>query len=68
MGAVAPFWLVFTALKFIGAKKAAILGLLEPVIASIAAFLLLGEILTTTQLIGGIIVLVGVVFAETARQ
>lgn len=68
MGAVAPFWLVFTALKYIDAKKAAILGLLEPVIASITAFLLLGEILTPVQLIGGVIVLIGVVFAETARQ
>jgi drug/metabolite transporter (DMT)-like permease len=55
-------------LKYIDAKKAAILGLLEPVIASITAFFLLGEILTTTQLIGGVIVLTGVVIAETARQ
>lgn len=68
MGAVTPFWIVFSALKYIDAKKAAILGLLEPVIASITAFFLLGEILTTTQLIGGVIVLTGVVIAETARQ
>jgi drug/metabolite transporter (DMT)-like permease len=68
MGAVAPFWIVFAALKYIDAKKAAILGLLEPVIASIAAFFLLGEILTPIQLIGGAIVLTGVVIAETARQ
>jgi drug/metabolite transporter (DMT)-like permease len=68
MGAVAPFWLVFTAMKYIDAKKAAILGLLEPVIASLVAFILLGEMLTTIQLIGGVIVLIGVVLAETARQ
>ena len=68
MGAVVPFWIVFAALKYIDAKKAAILGLLEPVIASITAFFLLGEVLTPIQLIGGAIVLTGVVFAETARQ
>ncbi|MGA0986340.1 MAG: EamA family transporter [Candidatus Nanopelagicales bacterium] len=68
MGAVAPFWLVFTAMKYIDAKKAAILGLLEPVIASLVAFILLGEILSTIQLIGGAIVLIGVTLAETARQ
>lgn len=68
MGAVAPFWIVFNALKYLDAKKAAILGLLEPVIASITAYFLLGEILTPIQLIGGAIVLVGVIFAETARQ
>jgi drug/metabolite transporter (DMT)-like permease len=68
MGAIAPFWLVFTAMKYIDAKKAAILGLLEPVIASLVAFILLGEILSTIQLIGGAIVLIGVTLAETARQ
>lgn len=68
MGAVAPFWLVFTAMKYIDAKKAAILGLVEPVIASLVAFILLGEILSTIQLIGGAIVLIGVTLAETARQ
>ena len=68
MGAVAPFWLVLTAMKYIDAKKAAILGLLEPVIASLVAFILLGEILSTIQLVGGAIVLIGVILAETARQ
>ena len=55
-------------MKYIDAKKAAILGLVEPVIASLVAFILLGEILSTIQLIGGAIVLIGVTLAETARQ
>jgi drug/metabolite transporter (DMT)-like permease len=52
---------------YLDAKSAIIITSLEPVIASVIAFALLGERLTPAQMVGGITVLVGVVLAETAR-
>lgn len=67
MGTVVPFILSFSSLMFLDAKSAIIIASLEPVIASIVAFVLLGEVLTAAQVIGGVTVLVGVILAETAR-
>jgi drug/metabolite transporter (DMT)-like permease len=39
----------------------------EPLIASLIAFVVLGEVLTPVQLIGGAVVLAGVLLAETSR-
>jgi drug/metabolite transporter (DMT)-like permease len=52
---------------YLDGKSAIIITSLEPVIASVIAFALLGERLTPAQMVGGITVLVGVVLAETAR-
>jgi drug/metabolite transporter (DMT)-like permease len=52
---------------YLDAKSAIIITSLEPVIASVIAFALLGERLTPAQMVGGVTVLVGVVLAETAR-
>ena len=67
-GTVMPFWLYFIAFRYLDSKKAAIFGLLEPVGASIFALFLLGETFVAIQILGGILVLVGVVFAETAKK
>ena len=42
-------------------------ALLEPVLASLVAWPLLGESLNPFQLLGGAIVLVGIALARTAR-
>jgi drug/metabolite transporter (DMT)-like permease len=67
-GTVAPFWLYFIAFKYLDSKKSAIFGLLEPVGASITALFLLGESFIGIQILGGALVLIGVIFAETARK
>jgi drug/metabolite transporter (DMT)-like permease len=67
-GTVAPFWLYFIAFKYLDSKKAAIFGLLEPVGASVTALFLLGESFIGIQILGGALVLIGVIFAETARK
>ena len=41
--------------------------MLEVVLASLVAWVWLGETLSTAQLLGGGVVLVGVVLAQTAR-
>lgn len=68
LGTIAPFLLVLGSLRRIGAQRAGIVGTNEPLWAALLAFLLLGELLTTGQIIGGFIVLGGIVVAETARQ
>ena len=65
---VVPFVLVLMSLQRIGAQRGGILGTTEPVWAALIAFVLLGEIITPVQGVGGIIVLAGVIVAELASQ
>jgi drug/metabolite transporter (DMT)-like permease len=44
-----------------------IIGTVEPVVAGAFAWTLIGEVLSTPQIVGGLVVLIGVVLAETAR-
>jgi drug/metabolite transporter (DMT)-like permease len=66
-GTVLPFVLVLSAIKHLGGAGASIMGLVEPLIATIIAWLILGEVLSTIQIIGGVVILVGVYVAERAR-
>ncbi len=68
LGTVAPFLLVLFAVARLGAARVGLIGMLEPVSAGIIAWVLLGETLNTVQVIGSLIVLLGIVLAETARQ
>ncbi len=65
---VVPFVLVLASLQRIGAQRGGILGTTEPVWAAIIAFVLLGEVISPTQGLGGLIVLAGVIVAELASQ
>jgi drug/metabolite transporter (DMT)-like permease len=67
MGTVVPFVLAMTALAYISAAQASIIGMTEPLIASIIAWIVLAEVLTPVQMLGGAIVLVGVYLAERSR-
>lgn len=66
-GTVIPFLLVLGSLRRIGAQRAGLVGTTEPLWAAIIALLLLGEVLTPIQALGGLIVLGGIVVAETSR-
>jgi drug/metabolite transporter (DMT)-like permease len=44
------------------------MGMTEPPIAAIFAWIVLGEILTPVQMLGGAVMLVGIVVAQQARQ
>jgi drug/metabolite transporter (DMT)-like permease len=50
------------------ASTASIFGMIEPVLAGIFAWWWLNESLTTIQLIGCLVVLVGISIADRARQ
>ena len=67
LGTIMPFWLVLAAIRHIGAAGASIIGMIEPFIASLVAWVVLGEVLAPIQIMGGIVILTGVVIAERAR-
>jgi drug/metabolite transporter (DMT)-like permease len=67
LGTVVPFGLVVGALRHVSATRVGIIAMLEPVLATLVAFLWLGEELGAGQLIGGVVVLTGILLAQTAR-
>jgi drug/metabolite transporter (DMT)-like permease len=68
LGTVAPFLLVLFAVARLGPARVGLIGMLEPVGAGLIAWILLGESLRAIQILGTVIVLMGIALAETARQ
>lgn len=68
LGTIAPFGLFVGSLRHIPATRASILAMLEPVVATIVAWAWLDESLAAVQLVGGVVVLCGIVLAQTARS
>ncbi|TFV86584.1 EamA family transporter [Blastococcus sp. CT_GayMR16] len=67
LGAIVPFWLSISALRHLPPTAAGLVATIEPVFASIVAWLWLEQVLTGWQVAGGIVVLTGIVLAQTAR-
>ncbi|HSB72427.1 MAG TPA: DMT family transporter [Candidatus Methylomirabilis sp.] len=65
VGTVIPFGLFIGGLRYLPPTQASILAMLEPVIATVAAYLLLGETLFPLQILGGGLVLAGVIMVQT---
>ena len=68
LGTVFPFLLVLGSLRRIGAQRAGIVATTEPLWAGLIAIVVLGEMLTWVQALGGCVVVAGVVLAETSRK
>jgi drug/metabolite transporter (DMT)-like permease len=68
LGTVLPFTLELTALRHLPATRVGIVAMLEPVAATLVAWAWLGESLAAVQLLGGSVVLVGIIAAQTARR
>ncbi len=66
-GTVISFLLVLGSLRRLGAARAGIVGTSEPVWAGILAMAFLGETLSPIQGVGGLLVVAGIIVAETAR-
>ena len=67
LGTVVPFIFLVSALHHVPATRVTIVAMLEPVLAAIVAWFWLGEELAAVQIAGGLIVLVGVILAQTSR-
>ncbi len=68
LGTVAPFALLLSGLGKIGAARVGLVGTAEPPLAGVVAWLVLGETLSVVQVVGAVVVLSGIVLAETARS
>ncbi len=67
LGTIAPFVLSIGALRHLPATTVGIVATFEPVAAAVVAWAWLGESLVAVQILGGVVVLVGIVLAETSR-
>ena len=67
LGTIVPFFLLVSALRHLSATRVAIIAMVEPVVATIVAWVWLGESLSAFQLVGAAIVLAAIVLAQTAR-
>ncbi|HET7571562.1 MAG TPA: EamA family transporter [Gaiellaceae bacterium] len=67
LGTIVPFSLIVGALRHVGATRVGIVANMEPVVATVAAWLWLQESLAPVQLAGAAVVLCGIVLAQTAR-
>jgi drug/metabolite transporter (DMT)-like permease len=56
-----------TASEMLGSRLASFVGLLEVVAATVYAWILLGENLTITQLVGGALILAGIAFVRSEK-
>ena len=68
MGTILPYVLVLSGLKHLSASTSSVIGMLEPVVAGVFAWWWLSEILTAIQLIGGVVVIVGIILADRVRR
>jgi drug/metabolite transporter (DMT)-like permease len=67
IGTIIPFFLLVSALRHLPATRVGIIAMLEPVVATIVAWVWLNESLGALQLVGAAIVLCAIVLAQTAR-
>lgn len=67
-GSFAPMALVYLSLRHLSATLVGVVATSETVLAALFALLWLGEQISLTQALGGIVVLVGILIAQTARK
>ncbi|MGY1691644.1 EamA family transporter [Geodermatophilus sp. SYSU D01105] len=67
LGAMVPFWLSVAALRHLSPTTAGLVATVEPVFASVVAWLWVEQVLSGWQVLGGFVVLVGIGLAQTAR-
>ena len=67
LGTLVPFILIVASVRHIPASRAAVVATLEPVLAAVFAWALLGEALAAVQIVGGAIVLAAVAWVQLQR-
>ncbi|MEL0261423.1 MAG: DMT family transporter [Aquiluna sp.] len=66
-GSFAPMAMIYLALRNLSATLVGVVATSETVLAALFAFLWLGEAISGTQFLGSIVVIVGILLAQTAR-
>jgi drug/metabolite transporter (DMT)-like permease len=67
MGTIIPYLLVVNGLKLLSASTSSVMGMSEPILAGVFAWIWLSEKWGAIQLLGGAIVIVGIILADKAR-
>jgi drug/metabolite transporter (DMT)-like permease len=68
LGTITPYLLIALSMRHLPPTSVSIIGMTELALAALFAWVLLGEVISTPQLLGGLLVLGGVILAETARS
>lgn len=68
MGSFVPMWLDYIALGNLSATAVGVIATAETIFATVFAWLWLREEMTTLEVFGGLIVITGIVLAETSRK
>jgi drug/metabolite transporter (DMT)-like permease len=68
MGTIVPYLLVVNGLKLLSASTSSVMGMAEPVIAGVFAWIWLSEKWNFIQLVGGVTVIIGIILADKARS
>jgi drug/metabolite transporter (DMT)-like permease len=67
-GTVAPFGLFFASVQLLGAPKAAIATMAEPVFSALIAYAALGEMFEPLQMVGAVAIISAVIVLERFRE
>ena len=68
LGTVLPYLCVLAGIKILSASTSSVIGMLEPVLAGIFAWIWINETWNTIQLIGGVTVIAGIYIADKTRS
>ena len=68
MGTIVPYLLVVNGLKLLSASTSSVMGMAEPVLAGVFAWIWLSEKWNFIQLVGGVTVIIGIILADKARS
>jgi drug/metabolite transporter (DMT)-like permease len=66
-GTILPYLLITSAMRHLPPTSVGIIGMVEILLASLFAWVLLGEALNPAQILGGLVLIAGVAIAESAR-
>jgi drug/metabolite transporter (DMT)-like permease len=67
LGTILPYLCVLAGIKILSASTSSVIGMLEPVIAGIFAWIWINETWNAIQLIGGATVIAGIYIADKTR-
>jgi drug/metabolite transporter (DMT)-like permease len=67
-GSFLPMAMTYMALRHLPATLVGVVATAETVLAALFALLWLGEMISLTQMIGSIVVICGILLAQTARE
>jgi drug/metabolite transporter (DMT)-like permease len=68
MGTIVPYMLILKGLKLLSASTSSVMGMAEPVLAGVFAWIWLSETWNFIQLVGGVTVIIGIILADKARS